>query len=161
MTIVIAILASVVISLGVGIFFQNLNKEKDPMHKIKRFAEGQTVELQKNYKKIQDGFSLLVSEFKSQQDQASVAIKSFKQQNSEFEDKINSLQGNIAAVNNIQAKVDGYAKILGDLNTMTKQVEENLERIHNESGIVDNLKTRLNKQLQTVDTIEKKIPEIS
>ena len=44
---------------------------------------------------------------------------------------------------------------------MTGQVEENLLRIQKESGIVNKLNDRLNKQQETVDNIDKKIPQIS
>ena len=44
---------------------------------------------------------------------------------------------------------------------MTEQVEENLERIHKESGIIDGLTKKLDKQQIAVEQIEKKIPEVS
>ena len=161
MEITIAVLVSVVISLGICIYFQSMNKNNNAMEKVRKYADRRQEDLLKLSNEIQKKFDRIVADFASQQDQANVAIKLFKQQNSEFDDKIKSLEGNITTINTIQAKVDGFTKILGDLNNMTKQVEENLERIHKESGIVDNLKIRLNKQSATVDTIEKKIPEIS
>ena len=67
----------------------------------------------------------------------------------------------INAVKNIKAQIDGYSKILGELNEMTAQVEENLERLHKESGVISNLDGRLSKQQQQIALIEKRIPEVS
>ena len=49
----------------------------------------------------------------------------------------------IEAVKSIKAQIDGYSKILDELNHMTESVEENLERLHKESGVISVLDGKL------------------
>lgn len=161
MMIAIAILCSIVASLGISLYFHNVNKAEDPLNKFGRYADKREESLLKLYNEIKEKFQIIVSDFNAQQTQASAAIKLLKQQNEDFSTKIQTFDQNIKAVQSIKTQLDQYSQIIGDLNEMTDQVEENLERIHKESGIVDKLSNRLNKQQQIVENIERKIPEVS
>ena len=161
MEIVIAILFSTVISMGVSLYFRMLNKKDDPLERINKFANKKTNELNEAFGKIQTGFNTLSSDFHAQQTQANAAVKLLKQQNDEFKAKLQTFDQSINAVKNIKTQIDAYSKILGELNDMTAQVEENLERLHKESGIISTLDGKLSKQQQQIVAIEKKIPEIS
>ena len=136
MEIVIAILFSTVISMGVSLYFRMLSKKDDPLERINKFANKKTNELNEAFGKIQTGFNTLSSDFHAQQTQANAAVKLLKQQNDEFKAKLQTFDQSINAVKNIKTQIDAYSKILGELNDMTAQVEENLERLHKESGII-------------------------
>lgn len=157
----IAILCSIVFSLGICIYFRGIDKNNNAMESVKKYANKRQEDLLKLYNEIQDKFRLLITEFNAQQTQANAAIKLLKQQNEEFNEKLRNFEQNIAAVQNIKNQIDHYSKIITDLNQMTDQVEENLERIHKESGIVDKVTAKMDKQQQIVENIEKKIPQIS
>ena len=161
MEIVIAILFSTVISMGVSLYFRMLGKKDDPLERINKFANKKAGELNDAFAKIQSRFNTIISEFQAQQTQANAAVKLLKQQNDEFNSKMQTFDQSINAVKNIKAQIDAYSKILGELNDMTAQVEENLERLHKESGIISSLDGKLSKQQQQIVSIEKKIPEIS
>ena len=161
MEIVIAILFSTVISMGVSLYFRMLAKKDDPLERINKFANKKTNELNEAFGKIQTRFNTIISDFNAQQTQANAAVKLLKQQNEEFNSKLQTFDQSISAVKNIKAQIDAYSKILGELNDMTAQVEENLERLHKESGVITTLDGRLSKQQQQISSIEKKIPEIT
>ena len=161
MEIVIAILFSTVISLGVGLYFRMLGKKDDPLERINKFANKKTNELNEAFNKIQTRFNTIISDFNAQQTQANAAVKLLKQQNEDFNSKMQTFDQSINAVKNIKAQIDGYAKILNELNDMTAQVEENLERLHKESGVITSLDGKLSKQQQQIALIEKRIPEVS
>ena len=161
MEIVIAILFSTVISMGVGLYFRMLGKKDDPLERINKFANKKTGEMNEAFSKIQSRFNTIITEFQAQQTQANAAVKLMKQQNEEFTAKLQTFDQSISAVKNIKAQIDAYSKILGELNDMTAQVEENLERLHKESGVITTLDGRLSKQQQQIALIEKRIPEVS
>ena len=131
------------------------------MNKVKKYADKRQEDLQNLYKSIKNDFTHLASEFDAKQTQANAAIKLLNQQNEAFAEKMKSFSKDISSVQNIRAQIDSYAKVLEDLNQMTDQVEENLQRIHKESAIVDSIIKRLDKQDSIVEGIENKIPQIS
>ena len=161
MEIVIAILFSTVISMGVGLYFRMLSKKDDPLERINKFANKKTNELNDAFTKIQSRFNTIISDFQAQQTQANAAVKLLKQQNDDFNSKMQTFDQSINAVKNIKTQIDSYSKILGELNDMTAQVEENLERLHKESGVITALDGKLSKQQQQIALIEKRIPEVS
>ena len=148
MEIAIAVLLSVVITTGISLYFYNLMKANNSMEKVRRYADKRSSDLEGLYKAVEDKFKLLITEFNSHQTQANAAVKLLKQQNDDFNSKMIFL---------IQIKFLS----MNDLNDMTEKVEENLMRIQNESTIVDKLTDRLNRQDQLVDSIEKKVPQIT
>ncbi len=161
MEIVISILIASVISLGISIYFHGMSKKDNAMERVKAYANARTKDMEESFKQLENHFNILVAEFDSRQTQANAAVKLLSQQNDEFAQKINNLDASIKAVQNIEAQINGYSNLLNDLNEMTAQVEENLLRIQKESVIVNKLNDRLDKQKQTVDSIDKKIPQIS
>ena len=79
MSIALAILFSVVISLGISIYFHSLQKNSDPMNKVKKYADKRQEDLQNLYKSIKNDFTHLASEFDARQTQANAAIKLLNQ----------------------------------------------------------------------------------
>ena len=161
MEIVISILIASVVSLGISIFFHESDKKNNAMDRVKRYADSRKEDMEQSYKTLEEHFNMLVAEFDSRQTQANAAIKLLTQQNDDFSEKIKGLDNNIKAVQSIEAQISKYSELINDLNEMTGQVEENLLRIQKESVIVNKLNDRLDKQQQTVDDIDKKIPQVT
>ena len=161
MIITIAVLVSVVISLGISMYFYKVNKENSQNGQIKKFGDKMIGEINEVYNNIVKQYNMLISDFKAQQSQANAAIRVFSTQNEEFNQKINTLSESIKSVQFIEEKLNGYATVLNDLNEMTEQVEENLNRIKKENSIITKATDEINKQKQTIDVITKKIPQIS
>ena len=161
MDIVISILIASVISLGISIYFHEITKKNHAMSRVRDYADERKKDMADSYKTLENHFNMLVAEFDSRQNQANAAVKLLTQQNKDFEEKIESLDKSIKAVQNIEAQINSYSKILDELNEMSANVEENLLRIQKESVIVNKLNERLDKQQQTVDNIDKKIPQIT
>ena len=161
MEIVISILIASVISLGISIYFHEISKKNNAMERVKKYADTRKKDMEDSYKTLENHFNMLVAEFDSRQNQANAAVKLLTQQNKVFEEKITSLDKSIKAVQNIETQINGYSKILDELNEMSANVEENLIRIQKESVIVNKLNDRLDKQQQTVDNIDKKIPQVT
>ena len=155
MVITIAILISLVVSLGISIYFYKINLENNRAHQLKKAADKKIEEINENYGKIVNQYNLLVSDFKSQQSQANAAIKVFTSKNDEFTEKIKTLENSIKSIQSIEAKINGYSEVLTDLNDMTEQVEENLSRIQKESGIIKKTTDELAKQQHAVEVISK------
>ena len=161
MELAIAILVSLVISLGISIYFYKINLENNKSTQVKRLADKKIDDINENYSKIVNQYNLLVSDFKAQQSQANSAIRVFTSQNEEFKEKIKTLENSLKAIETIEAKINGYSSVLNDLNEMTEQVEENLSRIQKEHGLIKKTTQELAKQQQSVEAISKAIPKIS
>ena len=161
MEIVISILIASVISLGISIYFHEISKKNNAMERVKKYADSRKQDMEDSYKTLENHFNMLIAEFDARQNEANAAVKLLTQQNKDFEEKITSLDKSIKAVQNIEAQINNYSKILDELNEMSGNVEENLLRIQKESVIVTKLNDRLDKQQQTVDNIEKKIPQVT
>ena len=112
------------------------------MDSVRRYADKRQTELKEMIQTYKSEFNAIISDFKAQQTQANAAIKVFKQQNEEFDQKVKSLENNISTVNNIENQISHNSKLLNELNEMTVNIEENLERLHKESGIVNSLTAR-------------------
>ena len=87
MVLAIAILVSLVISLGISIYFYKINLENNKSTQVKRLADKKIEDINENYSKIVNQYNLLVSDFKAQQSQANSAIRVFTSQNEEFKEK--------------------------------------------------------------------------
>ena len=156
----IATLISIVVSLGIAIYFRGIDKNNSSLDKIRKYADSRESELDKKYRKIQSDFDMLNAEFTSNTTHAAAAVKRLEQQNAEFNEKMKTFNQSINSVQSIKKQIDGYAEILKDLNEMTAQVEENLDRIRKESKVVDNLTVRLDKNRHDIELIGKRIPDI-
>ena len=161
MEIVISILIASVISLGISIYFHEMSKKNNAMERVKKYADTRKKDMEDSYKTLENHFNMLIAEFDARQNEANAAVKLLTQQNKDFEEKITSLDKSIKAVQNIEAQINGYSKILDELNDMSANVEENLIRIQKESVIVNKLNDRLDKQQQTVENIDKRIPQVT
>ena len=161
MTILIAILISIVISLGISFYFRKLQQNEDGITKVRKYADRRQEDLLKLFKELQGQYNLMSTDFKSEQTRANAAIKLLKQQNDEFAEKIKLFEQNIQAVQSIKNQIDSYAQVLNDLNEMTDNVEENLERLHNSSQLITQVSNRIAKQEQSVSQLEKQIPGLS
>ena len=161
MDIVVSILIASVISLGISIYFHEVSKKNNAMERVKRYADERKKDMDESFKQLEGNFNILIAEFDTRQAQANAAVKRLSEQNEDFAQKIKTLDNSIKSVEKIENQINSYSTLLNDLNEMTEQVEENLLRIQKESGIVNKLNDRLDKQQQTVDSIDKKIPQIS
>ena len=161
MEIVISILIASVISLGISIYFHEMSKKNNAMERVKKYADSRKKDMEDSYKTLENHFNMLIAEFDARQNQANAAVKLLTQQNKDFEQKIENLDKSIKAVQNIEAQINGYSKILDDLNEMSANVEENLLRLQKESVVVNKLNDRLDKQQQTVENIDKRIPQVT
>ena len=111
MTILMAVLISIVVSLGISIYFHNLNKNEDPIGKVKKYADSRQEALLKLFNELKNDYNLIAADFKSEQTRANAAIKLLRQQNDDFADKINHLGENIEAVQKIKNQIT-YLRLL-------------------------------------------------
>ena len=84
MAIAIAVLVSLIISLGISIYFHSLEKNNNSLEKVRKYADKRQEDLMSLFKEIQSKFNIIMSDFNSQQTQANAAIKLLKQQNDDF-----------------------------------------------------------------------------
>ena len=158
---IISILVASAIAAGISIFFHEADKKNNAIEKVKRYADKRQEDLAAFYKTVEGKVNLLITEFDSRQSQANAAVKLLSQHYDEFSNKIQTLDDNIRAVQEIEKQINKYAQLMDDLNEMTGNVEENLRRIQKESHIVDQMTGKLNKQQEIVDQIDQKIPKVS
>ena len=116
MVITISILISLVISLGISIYFSKINKDNNSMEKVRNYANKRQEDLLNLYKEIQGKFNTLISEFNAQQTQANAAIKMLKVQNADFAEKMQTFSQSIASVQDIKSQIDNYAQVLKDIS---------------------------------------------
>lgn len=131
------------------------------MEKVKKYADRRNEDLKLIFTEMAKKLQNMDHELEARITQAGAATSMLDEKRKVFDAYIQNLQADINAVQNIESKVNSFAKILHELNDMSAAVEENLKRIQNESKVVTNLENRLAEQQKIVDNIGKRIPQIT
>ena len=157
----IYVIISIVCSVGICMFFEFKNRGNNSMEKVKRYADKRNEDLKLTFTELVKQLKNLNSELEAKRTQAGAAVTMLDDRLKNFIEQSKGLEGDIAAIQNIESKVNSFAKILHELNEMTVAVETNLDRIKNEQNVVKNLERRIEEQQKIVDDIGKKIPQVT
>jgi chromosome segregation ATPase len=148
------------VSLAVILIFRQFDKRESPVEKLKRFADKNKSDLDEKFTGQMRTLSNASVDLATKQDLAAAAVRRFNQQYQEFKVLSDQVQAKREELEVVKKNLDQYGTEFSSLMEMTANVEENLERIKKEAGIVDALNKRLDTQQKKVGFMEAKIPEL-
>jgi chromosome segregation ATPase len=154
-------LVSAAVSAGIVLLFRQLDKDNNSLGKVRQYADKRRDEFDAYFKEQSKQLSVAKADLDTGQTQAVAAVNRLEKQLAEFKQMIGSLEKDSNSVKNIEEKIHIYDTSISTLMEMTSRVEENLEKIKKEAGIIDQLNQRIESQKKAVDIIEKKLPEVS
>ena len=158
--IILGIIVSAVVSVAVTMVFQKSDKNKSGLEKVKRYADKRQNEFDAYFREKADKLTELATTLETKNIQAQAAAKKLEQQYEQTARSTASLEKPAQEVHALYEKINSYDTIIKSLMEMTAAVEQNLQKVKNEAGIVDKLNTRLDSQQKVVDAIERKVPEL-
>lgn len=158
---VLTIIIAVAVATGISYTFHLLDKDKNSMEKVKRYADKRQSEFDQYFEGQKKSLLAVKTDVEAEQMRAVAAVKRLEQQLQDFQTLTENLKEDSDSVHSIEEKLQNYDKVLDELVQMTLKVEENLSNVKKESVIVEDLNSRILEQKKSVDSIEKRIPQIS
>ena len=149
----INILITVSLTIAVLIIYRQLDRNNRSLEKVKRYSD-----LVK--KNLAEFVESKTTEIKDLGIDLQVNLKTGTEILNRIKKMRDDLREKSGDVEIIQGKVRDYDTVLKELISITTKVEENLKRIHSESGFVDHLGKRIKGASLQIQQIEKQMPEI-
>ncbi len=147
------IAVSTLVVVVILIAYRQLDRNSRSLEKVKRYSD-----------RVRDSLSEFIDEKTTEIKDLSIELQVNLKTGTEILNRIKGmeqeLRGKSGDVQVIQSKVSTYDNVLKELVGMTAKVEENLKRIHAESGFVDSLGKKIKDSSARMIQIEKQIPEI-
>ena len=156
----ITVLISLLVSLVVVCGFRYLDRNNRSVEKVKKYTDKIKAEFDTYFGSQQQELKNKALDLDVQKTQAIASVKSLQNLQKEFTDKKNTLDSQISEISKMGEKISGYDKSLKELTQMSLAVEENLEKIKKEAGIIEKLDSKLAEQKKLLDALEKRIPVI-
>ena len=156
----ITVLISLLVSLLVVCGFRYLDRNNRSVEKVKKYTDKIKSEFDTYFGNQQQELKNKALDLDVQKTQAIASVKSLQNLQKEFTEKKNTLDSQISEIAKMGEKISGYDKSLKELTQMSLAVEENLEKIKKEAGIIDKLDSKLTEQKKLLDALEKRIPAI-
>ncbi|MBQ1983673.1 MAG: hypothetical protein II232_03485, partial [Spirochaetaceae bacterium] len=154
----ITVLISLLVSLLVVCGFRYLDRNNRSVEKVKKYTDKIKAEFDTYFGNQQQELKNKALDLDVQKTQAIASVKSLQNLQKEFTEKKNTLDSQISEIAKMGEKISGYDKSLKELTQMSLAVEENLEKIKKEAGIIDKLDSKLTEQKKLLDALEKRIP---
>ncbi len=133
--------------------YRQLDKNNRSLEKIKRYSD-----------KIKEELDIYVDEKTVEVKNFAIDLEVHHKTGKEILSRIQSLEEQLDSkaghVEKIYEKINGYDQVLNELNTMTLKVQENLNRLHEESEFVDKVGKRVKDAGLSVMQLEKSLTEI-
>jgi chromosome segregation ATPase len=148
-----SILFPITVSLVIALIFKQIDKSTSPGEKFRRFAEKKEADVNATIMQYQEALKNTAIDLQTQQGQAQAAIKRLAQQYSEFTERSQETENRFAEIVEMKKKLDAYSAEFSVLMDMTANVEENLERLKKETGVIDTLNKRLDSRQQENDKL--------
>ena len=156
----IIIIIAVAVSAVFTIALKLIDKDKNSMEKVKRYADKRLGEFETYFGEKAKQIKMHSAELDGQQQQAVAAVKKLEIQIDEFKEMIHSLEKDTGAVHSIEEKINAYGSKIETLSEMTSAVEENLNKIKAESNYISKVNDKLAESKSSLDKIEKQIPVV-
>jgi len=133
--------------------YRQFDKNNRSLEKLKRYSD-----------KIKEELDIYVDEKTVEVKNFAIDLEVHHKTGKEILSRIQSLEEQLDSkaghVDKIYEKINGYDKVLNELNTMTLKVQENLNRLHEESEFVDKVGKRVKDAGLSVRQLEKSLTEI-
>lgn len=158
---VITIIIAAVIAIGVSYAFFIIQKRDNNLEKVKRYADRRQDEFKKFFDEQIGKVQEMKADLETGNMQAEAAVKRFEKRFEEFKVLTSGVEKDSKSVQQIEQKIRSYDNALEELVNMTAGVEQNLELVRKESIVIDEFFKKLNAQKQSIENIEKHIPQLA
>ena len=139
--------------VAVLIIYRQIDRNNRSLEKVRRYADKVVEDLNSFVESKIDDLKNLGIELDVHQKTAKEILK-----------RISSIEDDVAkrtaGVEEIRERINQYDNVLHNLIDMTKTVDENLKRLHEESEFVDGVGKRVREAMSTMSQIEKSIPNL-
>ncbi|MBN1697869.1 MAG: hypothetical protein JW881_10185 [Spirochaetales bacterium] len=146
-------LITIAIVITILIIYRYLDRNNRSLEKVKRFTD-----------KIKGDLSGFIDEKTQEMRNLSIDVQVNLKTGKEILNRINDieleLKSKAETMDKVQDRVHQYDTLIEELNHSTVLVEENLRRIHDESGFIDKVGKRVKEAAGRLDQLEKAIPSI-
>lgn len=136
------------------ILFRQSDKNNRSLDKVRRYVDKVTGDLD-NY----------IDEKTGEMKNLAVEIDVHQKAGMEILKRINELEeglnGRADDIEKVRQRIGEYDKVLEELMTMTGKVDENLQKLHEESEFVDKVGRRIKESRNRLEELEKSIPIIN
>ena len=144
---------STLVVVAILIVYRQLDRNNRSLGKVKRYSD-----------RVQKSLAEFVDEKTTEIKDLSIELQVNLKTGTEILNRIKGMEQDLRSksgdVQEIKSQVGNYDSVLKELVSMTAKVEENLKRIHAESGFVDTLGKRIKDSSLRMVQIEKQVPEI-
>ena len=156
----ITVLISLLVSLVVVFAFRYLDRNNRSVEKVKRYTDKVKSDFDEYFGSQQQELKNKALDLDVQKTQAIASVKKLQELQKEFNEKNKALDSQILEIGQMGQKISAYDKSLKELTQMSLAVEENLEKIKKEAGIIQKLDSKITEQKKLLDSLEKRIPSI-
>ena len=158
---ILGIVIAVVLSAIVSVVIQQTGKNENSMEKVKRYANQRQAEFDEYFEKQTESIKLLANDLDTKDIQVKAAIKRMQMQIDECRQTTENFENPVQNIENIKNKIEAYDKVLQNLMEMTAAVEQNLDSVKKEALVVDKVNSRLSRQNQILEAVEKKVSDVT
>ena len=158
---ILGIVIAVVLSAIVSVVIQQSGKNENSMEKVKRYANQRQAEFDEYFEKQTESIKLLANDLDTKDIQVKAAIKRMQMQIDECRQTTENFENPVQNIENLKNKIEAYDKVLQNLMEMTAAVEQNLDSVKKEALVVDKVNSRLSRQNQILEAVEKKVSDVT
>ena len=158
---ILGIVIAVVLSAIVSVIIQQTGKNENSMEKVKRYANQRQAEFDEYFDKQTESIKLLANDLDTKDIQVKAAIKRMQMQIDECRQTTENFENPVQNIENIKNKIEAYDKVLQNLMEMTAAVEQNLDSVKKEALVVDKVNSKLSRQNQILEAVEKKVSDVT
>ena len=158
---IITILLSIFLSAGISYTLNVIAKNNNAMEKVRRYADKRLEDI-KNYSDEQERkLTQSRADFEAYRLTSVAIIKRIAEDKEQLTELLENLKKDMDSVHTIESNIADYDSKLQNLAEMTVRVEDNLENLSNFSSEISKTVARISEQKNTLDAMEKRIPQIS
>ena len=126
---ILSVLISSFVAVAAVLVFRALDKEKNSMDKVKRYADSRKLQFDEYFQEQITKRAGLTADIDTKKTTMVATINRVEKQIEEFHKVEQNFDGQFSAISNIEKKLNEFQNGLEELNEMTEKVEENLSAV--------------------------------
>ena len=156
---IIGTIISVAVSMTLILLLRHADKGNRSLEKIKKYTDRVRSEFDSYFIQQEEKLKNMSVITESNTDKSVAVVKRLEKQYEDFAARRNVLDQRFQMMNDIESRLSAYKEASQQVFEMTTRLEQNLENLHKESEIIDQVSKKIAAQKQSVATLESKISE--
>ena len=158
---IIGTIISVAVSMTLILLLRHADKGNRSLEKIKKYTDRVRSEFDSYFIQQEEKLKNMSVITESNTDKSVAVVKRLEKQYEDFAARSNVLDQRFQMMNDIESRLSAYKEASQQVFEMTTRLEQNLENLHKESEIIDQVSKKIAAQKQSVATLESKISEVA